>query len=102
MRLNGTALDAVGRYVLYKMLYNNSLRIILLSQAVSGRCTMVVHYSRFTDCHAGGRGFESRPLRHLVRALPSEGPYSLGSPAPRGLQPDRAILSLPIEASFQA
>ena len=47
---------------------------------------VVVQLVRIPACHAGGRGFESRPLRQQFWALPREGPCLLQSPAPCGLQ----------------
>ena len=37
---------------------------------------VVVQLVRIPACHAGGRGFESRPLRHLRKRAPSEGARS--------------------------
>ncbi len=33
-------------------------------------CGVVVQLVRIPACHAGGRGFESRPLRHLFKKKP--------------------------------
>ena len=35
--------------------------------AESKQCGAVVQLVRMLACHAGGRGFESRPLRHFLR-----------------------------------
>ena len=34
---------------------------------MSNQCGAVVQLVRIPACHAGGRGFESRPLRHLFK-----------------------------------
>ena len=36
---------------------------------MSNQCGAVVQLVRIPACHAGGRGFESRPLRHLFQTL---------------------------------
>ena len=42
---------------------------------------VVVQLVRIPACHAGGRGFESRPLRQQLRALPRKGPFLFGASA---------------------
>ncbi len=77
------------------------LKITLIAERIRGA---VVQLVRIPACHAGGRGFESRPFRQLFRGVvqlvehrspkPGVGSSSLSAPASYQLSNNKIYTSL--------